>query len=74
MVSGAPYPEIKEFYEMYKLSSMANMKVTQDINFKFGTIYKLRTYPSVFVYDQQGNLAKAFVGKIAVAAILDAVK
>jgi len=74
MVSGAPYPEMKDFYETYDLSSMKNIRVGQDINLKLGSIFKIRTYPSIFVYDQKGTLAKAFVGNIGVPAILDAVK
>ncbi len=74
MVSSAPYPEIKDFYETYHLSSMSNIKVAQDINLKLGLVFKIRTYPSLFVYDQKGNLAKAFVGNIGVPAIIDAVK
>ena len=74
MVSSAPYREIKDFYETFQLSSMSNIQVAQDINLKLGVIYKIRTYPSLFVYDQKGTLAKAFVGNIGVPAILEAVK
>lgn len=74
MVSSAPYREIKDFYETFNLSSMKNIHIGQDINLKLGSIFKIRTYPSLFVYDQRGTLAKAFVGNIGVPAILDAVK
>jgi thiol-disulfide isomerase/thioredoxin len=74
MVSSASYKEIKDFYELFQLSSIPNIKVGQDVNFKLGSIYKMRTYPSIFVYDNKGRLAKAFVGNIGVLAILDAVK
>lgn len=74
MVSSAPYREIKDFFETYNLSSMKNITIGQDINLKLGSIFKIRTYPSLFVYDQKGNLSKAFVGNIGVPAILDAVK
>ncbi|MEJ7589234.1 MAG: hypothetical protein WKI04_16890, partial [Ferruginibacter sp.] len=74
MVSLAPYQEIKNFFDTYALSSMPNLTIGQDINFKLSGIYQVKTYPSVFVYDRSGTLAKAFVGNIAVPAILDAVK
>ena len=74
MVSNAPYPEIKDFYETYNLASMSNIKVARDINLKLALVYKIRTYPSLYVYDQKGNLAKAFVGNIGIPAILEAVK
>jgi hypothetical protein len=73
MVSHHPLQEIKDFYQEYGLSSMANIKVGQDVNFKLGSIYKIRTYPSIFVYDHKATLAKAFVG-ISVYRHLDAVK
>jgi thiol-disulfide isomerase/thioredoxin len=74
MISVAPYREIKDFYDLFNLSSMPNIKLGQDLNFKLGSIYKLRTYPSIFIYDAKGTLAKAFVGNIGIPAILDALK
>ena len=74
MVSTASYPGIKDFYETYGLSSMPNIGLGQDINAKLGSIYKLKTFPSTYVYDNRGILAKAFVGNIGIPAILDAVK
>ena len=74
MVSPASYREIKDFYREFGLSSMSNIKIGQDVNYKLGSIYKLKTYPSVFVYDNRGILAKAFVGNIGIPAILDAIK
>lgn len=74
MVSAAPYNEIKEFYESYQLASMSNIQVGQDVNYRLGSIYKIRTFPSLYVYDNKGTLAKAFVGNIGIPAILDAVE
>jgi thiol-disulfide isomerase/thioredoxin len=74
MVSSAPFNEVKDFYEGYGLSSLPNIIMGQDIRYALWTIYKLKTFPSVFVYDNRGILAKAFVGNIGIPAILDAVK
>ncbi|MEP7107091.1 MAG: TlpA disulfide reductase family protein [Ferruginibacter sp.] len=74
MVSPAPYPAIKDFYEAFGLSSMPDVRIGQDINYKLGSIYQLKTYPSTFVYDNRGILAKAFVGNIGIPALIDAVK
>jgi thiol-disulfide isomerase/thioredoxin len=74
MISPASFAEIRDFYQSYGLSSMPNLRMGQDLNYKLGMIYKLRTYPSMFVYDNRGTLAKAFVGNIGIPAILDAVK
>ncbi|MEO6546417.1 MAG: TlpA disulfide reductase family protein [Ferruginibacter sp.] len=74
MVSTASYKDIKDFYQTYGLSAMPNVKLGQDVNLKLGLIYKIRTFPSIYVYDNSGSLAKAFVGNIGIPAILDAVK
>ena len=74
LISVAPYQEIKKFYDEFGLSTMANLKVGQDINFKLGITYKVNTYPSIFVYDRKATLAKAFIGNKAVPAILDALQ
>jgi len=72
--SPAAFKEIKSFYEEYNIASMTNIIMGQDLNYALGAKYKLRTYPSIFVYDSKGILAKAFVGNAGVPAILDAVK
>lgn len=74
MVSPSSYSMLKQFYQEYGLSAMSNIKLGNDLNYALGSIYQLRTFPSMFVYDQTGKLAKAFVGNIGVPAILDAVK
>jgi hypothetical protein len=74
MASPGSYPMIKQFYQDYNLASMTNIKMGHDDNFTLGSIFQLRTFPSIFVYDQQGKLAKAFVGNIGVTAILAAAK
>ena len=74
MASPAAFKEIKSFYEDYNIASMSNITMGQDLNYALGSKYQLRTYPSVFVYDAKGVLAKAFIGNVAVPAILDAVK
>ena len=53
---------------------MPNIIMAQDLNYTLGSRFQLRTYPSLFVYDASGKLAKAFVGNVGVPAILDAVK
>ena len=74
MVSSAPYSDIKNFYETFGLTSMPNVRLGQDLNLKLARIYQVRTYPSMYVYDNRGTLAKAFVGNIGVQTIIDAVK
>lgn len=74
MVSPAPFKEIKTFYQDYNIASMTNITMGQDLNYALGLKYQPRIYPSIFVYDSRGILAKVFAGNIGVPAILDAVK
>jgi len=74
MASPASFGLIKDFYNDYNISSIPGIIMGQDINYALGSRYQLRTYPSIFVYDASGKLAKAFVGNVGVPAILDAVK
>ena len=74
MASPAGFAETKNFYQDYNIASMPNIIMAQDLNYTLGSRFQLRTYPSLFVYDTSGKLAKAFVGNVGVPAILDAVK
>lgn len=74
MVSPISFDLIKNFYEEYGLSAMPGVIMGQDYSYALGSRYQLRTYPSIFVYDAKGKLAKAFVGNANPTAIIDAVK
>ena len=74
MASPSSYGVVKQFYQDYNLAAMPNIKLGNDANYALGSIFQLRTFPSIFVYDQTGKLSKAFVGNIDVPAILAALK
>lgn len=74
MISPLSYKDNKIFYDEYALARMPNTRLGFDITFKLRNLYKTTTYPSMYVYDRNGTLAKAFVGNIGVPAIIDAVK
>lgn len=74
MVSPSSYDLVKQFYQEYTLSTMPNIKMGQDANYNLGRLFNLRTFPSIFIYDNKGKLAKAFIGNAGVPAILDATK
>jgi len=74
MLSALPYQLIKAFYNEYKIASMPNITMGQDENFVLGSIYQPARYPSLYIYEAAGTLAKVFAGNAGVAALLDAVK
>jgi thiol-disulfide isomerase/thioredoxin len=74
MVSALPYSLIKTFYENYQVASMPNVIMGQDENFVLGGIYKPARYPSLYIYDAGGSLAKVFAGNVTAAVLLNAVQ
>ena len=74
MASPSSYGMVKQFYKDYNLSAMPNIKLGNDVSYALGSIFQLRTFPSIFVYDNSGKLAKAFVGNADVPTILAALK
>jgi thiol-disulfide isomerase/thioredoxin len=74
MVSALPYALIKTFYENYQVASMPNVIMGQDENFALGSIYKPARYPSLYLYDAGGSLAKVFAGNVTAAVLLNAVQ
>ena len=74
MLSPSNYPTLKQFYNEYGIAAMPNIRMAQDINYAFGSLYQIRTFPSLYVYNDAGKLLKAFVGNVSVPDILAAVK
>ncbi len=73
MISPLSYKDNKTFYDEYALASMPNIRLGFDVTFKLRSLYQTTTYPSMYVYDKNGTLAKAFVGNIGVPAVIAAV-
>lgn len=72
MVSPVEYKYIKTFYEEYKMADYPNITLGRDPNYMFGTFYKVRAFPSIFVYDKKGQFVKAFDESVPVKKIADA--
>lgn len=74
MLSPASYTQVKTFYEAYNIAAMPNITMGLDVNYVMGLRYRPTNYPSLFIYDAAGKLAKAFVGNVGVLKIIDALK
>ncbi len=72
MVSPVEYKYLKTFYEEYKIADYPNITMGRDPNYMFGTFYKVRAFPSIFVYDKKGRYVKAFDESVPVKTIADA--
>ena len=74
MASPLDYNYIKKFYEEYKLADHKNIMMGRDPSYFLGTFFKVRSFPSVFVYDKKGNFVTSFVGSTPVEEIAAALK
>lgn len=69
MVSPIDFKYMKEFYTEYKIANYPNITIARDPTYFLGTFYKIRSFPSIFVYDKKGNLKNSFIGSTFVEDI-----
>lgn len=74
MISALPFKYAKEFYYTYGLNKITNIKLGNDRDHNLNSIFKIKTFPSLYLYDKNGSLLKAFVGNVKMPSILDALK
>lgn len=72
MVSREDYDFIKQFYNEFKLGEHPNIIVGRDPSYFLGTFYRVRAFPSIYLYDKKGNFVKFFDGSEPVEKIPDA--
>lgn len=69
MVSPLDFSYMKKFYTEYKIANYPTITMGRDPGYFFGTFYKVRSFPSIFVYDKKGNFVKSFTGLTPVVEI-----
>ncbi len=74
MVSPLDFNYIKKFYNEYHIADYPNITMGRDPSYFLGTFFKIRSFPSVFVYDKKGNYVNNFVGQHPVEEIAAALK
>lgn len=74
MVSPLDFSYLRKFYDEYGIGSYSNITMGRDPSYFLGTFYKVRSFPSVFVYDKKGNFVDSFVGQHPVEEIAAAIK
>ena len=74
MVSPIDFYYMKEFYNEYKIADFSNITMGRDPAYFLGTFYKVRSFPSIFVYDKKGKLVNSFIGSTPVEEIAAALK
>ena len=71
MVSSLDFSNIKKFYKEFNMSGFPNITVGRDGSYTLGTFYKLKTYPTLFVYDKKGEFVKTFSGDIKMQEVAE---
>ena len=72
MASPLEHKYLKKFYKEYNIASCPNIIMGRDPGYFFGSFYRLRFFPGIFLYDKKGNFVKAFDGNIPVEKIAEA--
>ena len=71
MVSPLEHPILRKFYDEYKIADYPNIIMGRDPSYFFGTFFKVRSFPAIFLYDKKGNFVKAFDGSFPVEQIAE---
>ena len=70
MITHLPYEEMMSFYKKYKIANYPQIIMARDTKFFFPVFFKVRNFPSIFVYDKKGNFKKGFEGSVKMEDIL----
>ncbi len=71
MVSSLDFIHIKNFYEEYKIADYPKITIGRDATYFLGSFYKIRSYPSIYLYNKKGNFVKAFSGEIKMETVAE---
>lgn len=74
MVTYLPYNEMIDFYNNYKLNRFSNITVARDAAFFFPVYFKVKNFPSFYIYDKRGNFRQFLEGDVGIDKILNALK
>ncbi len=69
MISAESMDKIKEFDATYQLSKNSFIKVLKDNDDTFYKIFSTKMTPSMFIYNQKGELVKQYQGEVKMDAI-----
>ncbi len=69
MVSPLDFNYLKEFYNENNIAQFPAITIGRDPGYFLGTFYKVRSLPSIFIYNKKGKLVKWFIGSTPVTEI-----
>jgi len=62
MITNFPLPEVKRFYDEYKLGNYANITVGHDSLFAFSDYFKVQGVPYTAIYGRDKKLKGVYIG------------
>lgn len=71
MASPIDFDYIKKFYEEYNIAKYPTITMGRDPSYFLGTFYKVRSFPSIFIYNKKGKLVNWFSGSTPIEKILE---
>jgi hypothetical protein len=69
MATPLDYIHVKKFYKDYKLANYPNITIGNDPVWYLGTFYTVRNFPTIAVYNKEGQFVKLFEGSVSVRKI-----
>lgn len=74
MVSPLDFNYMRQFYNEYRIADYPTITMGRDPSYFLGTFFKVRSFPSIFVYDKKGKLVNNFTGETSVEDIAKSIK
>jgi len=74
MATPLDYVHVKKFYEDYKIADYPNITIGNDPVWYLGGFYTVRNFPTIAVYDKEGQFVKLFEGSVSVRKIAAVLK
>ncbi len=70
MITSLPFEEMMEFDRNYKIANYPQITMGRDNSYFFPVFFRVKNFPSIFLYDKKGNLQKSFEGSVSIDSLL----
>jgi len=71
MATTLPFNKMKEFYNQYQLKRFSNITVGWDRYLLLPTIYRIKNFPFLALYDKKGKLITGIDGALPLSKVLE---
>jgi thioredoxin-related protein len=74
MATSLSFDHVQKFYTDFKLKDFPNIKAGIDNTYFLATLYAVRSFPSIYVYDKKGKFKAFFEGTVPWEQVAAAMK